>query len=488
MGVRSWFRGRRDRAHERWAHAREIVVARALPDWQKGRELPRPHDYRTFAQEGYRENVIINACIREKATSVAEAKLKIGEMVGDEVEPVSSSSPVALLLENPNPEQTSFEFLETLITHLDYSGNAYVHKLRSKGGVVLQLWMLAPDRMTIVPGEDGLVKEYKWSPVGGGKDEVIHADDVIHIKYPDPLDDYYGLSPIVPVARWADVDNSSADYLRAFFTNGATPKQIIITKIGTTPKERDRVKELWREQYGGVEGWHSVGVIDADIEVKSVGTKPDELELGSVFSQTETRLCTAFGVPPILIGVLIGLIRSTFANYKEARKSFWQETLAPLYVRIGTALQRGLRPDFGLTLVISFDLSGVQALQEDAAEVRKYGLEAWTAGVATKNEARAMGNLPPLIAEFGDVFREQLPTVVEVPAQLETQARKPAEFRKPRRSIPAGPEASSQVVGDDGEDDGEMKGRRLGSSERMTDEGSEGSEESEAEATADTTE
>jgi phage portal protein BeeE len=38
-----------------------------------------------------------------------------------------------------------------------------------------------------------------------------------------------------------------------------------------------------------------------------------------------------FNVPPISLVLLVGLKRSTYSNYEEARKSWWQDTLIGLY-------------------------------------------------------------------------------------------------------------------------------------------------------------
>jgi len=81
---------------------------------------------------------------------------------------------------------------------------------------------------------------------------------------------------------------------------------------------------------------------------------------------SETRICSAFGVPAILVGANTGLQRSTYSNYREARESFWEETLLPLYRRIEQFMAGLLQPEFPSERgYLGFDFSQVKALQED---------------------------------------------------------------------------------------------------------------------------
>ena len=54
------------RSLERWA------LARMVPSWLAGRPLPTAHDFHAFAEEGYRRNLVVYACVRELASSAAE--------------------------------------------------------------------------------------------------------------------------------------------------------------------------------------------------------------------------------------------------------------------------------------------------------------------------------------------------------------------------------------------------------------------------------
>ena len=55
-------------------------------------------------------------------------------------------------------------------------------------------------------------------------------------------------------------------------------------------------------------------------------------------SLAEARICAAFGVPAIIAGARIGIENgSQYANYSTARRSFYVETMQPLWTAVGAA-------------------------------------------------------------------------------------------------------------------------------------------------------
>jgi len=67
---------------------------------------------------------------------------------------------------------------------------------------------------------------------------------------------------------------------------------------------------------------------------------------------------------------MIGLTENTpYANMKEARKIFWLDTIIPVLEDLKSAFNLGLAADFGEGVRINYDLSNVDALRADVAEL-----------------------------------------------------------------------------------------------------------------------
>jgi len=379
------------------------VVARLLPSWLANKPLPPPHDYAKFAEDGARRNVIIASCIWSLVTSAAEPIFHAGRRQADgTLDPLPETDPLARLLAAPNPDASPYDFLEELLTQQQVAGQAYVHKVRDRSGIVVQLWPLRPDRVRVVPGPDGRVLAYRYE-IGTVKRD-LPAEDVLHIRlHPDPLDDYYGLSPIAVLARQGDLDNQAADYLRAFFLNNGAPAGLLKFKATRVDKpDRERIKGEWTQEHTGERGWHTVSVLDADVDYQEIGSRPDSLRMDGVFDETESRICAAFGVPAIIVGALIGLKKATYANYETAHKVLWSDTLAPLYRRNGVAFTRGLGREFGDDIVVEFDLGTVEALKEAKETARKFALDGWNAGLLTLDQALGLVGYPPVTGPEGE--------------------------------------------------------------------------------------
>ncbi len=76
----------------------------------------------------------------------------------------------------------------------------------------------------------------------------------------------------------------------------------------------------------------------------------------------EIALC--FGVPPMLLGIPGD---NTYANYQEANRAFFRNTVLPLASRIGAALSQWLSPAFGGGVRLAVDTDRIEALSADRA-------------------------------------------------------------------------------------------------------------------------
>ncbi len=421
------------------------------PSWQIGLESAAPTDLERLALEGFQRNEVVYACIREIAASAAEVRLSVLTPDGLPL----PSHPLQRLLDRPNPEHSPFELIEALLTDLLVYGNAFLLKARaptttsapvphgpaarSLAGSPLAgrptlpgqraaatgstgrpdappasgrpigiaplglapsidaLWKLRPDRIRIVPGRRRLVAAYVHRL--GERETRLDPRDVIHLRLPDPADDLWGLSPVRVAARQIDTDNEASKFIDAFFRNAAVPFGIIKLKRalrGGEPEAR-RLGQRWTDRFRGLFGRFQVGVLDADADFQRIGLTQDEMAFPDLRAQTEARICAAFRVPPVLVGVKVGLDRSTFSNMAEARRFFWENTLLSLYRRLESKLTAGLAADFpGPPLCLRFDFSQVAALRESRESIERSALAGLRAGALSVNDARRRFGLEPI--------------------------------------------------------------------------------------------
>lgn len=207
-------------------------------------------DYAAFADEGYRRNVVAYQAINKIADAVASVKWTAWRGEQELME-----HPILDLLADPNPLQSGPQYMRSKVGFLMIAGNAYEERV-VVGGQARELYQLRPDRMKIVSGGNGFPREYIYKV--GGKEISFPVDDslqsdVRHLRMFNPLDDWYGMSPIEAGSYAIDQHNLSMTWMQALLQNSARPSGALV--IG---KDRDlndeqfeRLKAQMEDQYQG---------------------------------------------------------------------------------------------------------------------------------------------------------------------------------------------------------------------------------------------
>ena len=387
---------------EQWAQGQTLtqgsIFSKFLPFHQEGAQLPNPLDFNGLVTRFYRKNAIVYSAVRLLSGSASDPDFQAGTIDGKGVfTPDPPSDPLTNLIMNPNPAQDRFEFLEQLIIHLYTTGNAFVHLIRSNAGIPVQMELIRPDVMSMVPTKAPTGQRVvNFFAESNGDKIKIPADDIIQFRLPDALDEFWGLSPLFVLSRLGDIDDQSVDFLRAYFLNKGVPSGMLSVAGRVQDNDRDAMKLKWQQQFQGKEGWHKIPVMDQGVKFEALSTGLKDMDLNPIFNQTETRIAMVFGVPPILLGTNAGLERSTFSNFKESRRGFWQETLSPMYTRLERRFTRMLaQKEFGQNRAIQFDLSKVAGLQASQEELRTFALEGWRRSLLTRDDALKLVDMDP---------------------------------------------------------------------------------------------
>ncbi len=197
------------------------------------------------------------------------------------------------------------------------------------------------------------------------------------------------------------------------------PPFVLTSSLSLTDDAVAEIRARWHQRYAGWRNWLEPAVLDKDARVQPISWSLSEMGFEGLDARSEARICQVLRVPPILVGAKVGLDRSTFANYSEARRSFWEDSLMPQYRRIRDELQVDLIDrEFGDEHRLDWDFSDVPALQEDRTARWQRATESLSAGGITVNDFRREVGLDA-IGPAGDVFLRGF-NVTEVPARTVT--------------------------------------------------------------------
>lgn len=357
-------------------------------------------NFRSFAQEGYKENAIVYRCVNEIANGAASIPFCVYQ--GDiKLE----AHPLISLLARPNPLQAGVEYFQSLYSYLLLSGNSYA--LQSDvNGAPRELHILRPDRIEIEPSSTAIPKSYKYK-LGQEvvktypADPVTGAAEVKHFKLWNPLDDYQGLSPLAAAALSIDQNNMVSKHNIALLANGARPSGAIVFKPADDAGNRLMLSDGQREQlqsdlanrFKGVNNAGRPMLLEGDFDWKEMGMSPKDMDFMSQANMTAKDIALCFGVPSQLIGIPDA---QTYANVQEARLALYEETIIPLARRIESDLNEWLAPAFGDDISISYDIDAIPAMTERRRRIYENVTAAVRDGIISRNEARERLGLEPI--------------------------------------------------------------------------------------------
>lgn len=405
-----------------WLDRARLSLARTLYKAESISLIPEWVRYSVFhpswqalLSEGYKANSAIFACVSALAFGFQEPPLTVWSGEGRDLEPVRRH-PIRKLMRRPNPDMGEAEFHQVCIVYCAIGGNVYIWKQRSKGGQVVGLWPFHDGQIAPIPGTNtsqGFVAGYELDV--DGRKHFIPKQDIIHWKWmPDPGQPSRGIGAIAAAARDVDTDNEVGSYVFSLLKNNAVPPVVITLVEGdelTEPKAK-RLRSQWMQNQGGGNRG-GIAFLEAGMKAEKMGFDLAQLAFEALRSVPEARVAANFRVPPIIAGLNIGLNRSTFSNYGEARRSFTEDTLVRLWRSFGSEMEAGLAQDFGDDLILQHDLSEVRALQENEGEIWTRADNGVNNGYLKRSEARQMVGLKS--GPEDEVYKESL-TMVWVPA------------------------------------------------------------------------
>jgi HK97 family phage portal protein len=369
--------------------------------WEDGKPTYPLVNYNKIVTNGFRKNELIYSCISLKADSASSARM----MSVDEEGMDNEEHGAILALRNPNPFYTEFDFYAMTLIMLDLAGRAYWEKVRNGLGEVIQLWPLRPDWVAPVKDKKQFISGYEYKVPGTDLAKELLPDDVLDFELHDPLDFYNSLPPATVASRIISVDNDTTDLLKNFFEHGAVPLGLLSSKQRLSDGVIADLRRRWGEHYGGWRNWIIPAVTDSDTTYQKMGLTFKEMGFDVLDARAEARICMVLRVPPILVNATVGLARSTFSNYGEARRAFWEDSLFPRFRLIRDELQRGLANDPGwdAPTIFEWDFSEVPALQEELNARWARATSAFNASAITRNMFFEQVGLPQ--QPDGDVYK-----------------------------------------------------------------------------------
>ena len=373
-----FFRARRDKLRPRAPHIERVAA-------HNRHQLSPPLDI--HSARVYEGSPWVYIAINRIAEAGALVPLNVYRLAGEKRVGIENH-PLERLLSHPNPLTSRFELFEQTIGSLELHGNAYWFLAGDGRGMPREIWLLRPDRVTIVPHEQRIVAGYLYEI--NGERIPLDAIEVIHFRRWHPDNDFYGLSPIAAARGAVQSDRHMADWNRnTFGQDHGVPAGIVNIKDFISDSDFERLKREWRTNYGGASR-RTAFLRGGAIEWQHIGLSHSDLDFLQGRQAQRDEILNIFGIP-------VGLVseNATEANATVAERQFIERTLWPKLARIAQKITQELLPFYGADLVAEYDDIRPTDAQARLDEIRTaYPL-------LSVNELRARYfQLPPV--EWGD--------------------------------------------------------------------------------------
>ena len=345
---------------------------------------------RTEYGEYYATSVPVYAAIKVRSEALSRAPAVVYRQgpAGERMA-VGAAHPAQQLLDRVNRWYTRTDLWRATETYLNLWGSAFWAVEYDKDGRP-EIWPLRPDRISVVPDRRDHVRGFVYH--GRTGQAAYTTDEMVWLRYFNPMDDFAGLSPMAPVRLAADMGKDGLRFNRNFLRNSAQPDFVLLTNETMNDNEIDEFYRRWEARFRGPAHAHRPAVASFVRDIKTLGLSHREMDFIQGLRWSLEEVSRAFGVPRPLLS---DMERATFSNVNAAERFFWRNTMVPEMSFLAEQVTRKLFPLLGYGgLEMEFDLSVIEALGEDENARVTRESQMLDRGVLTINEVRRARNLP----------------------------------------------------------------------------------------------
>lgn len=218
----------------------------------------------------------------------------------------------------PHPLQTSFIWRKTLFAHALLWGNAYAKITRNGIQRPVSMKIYHPKLVSVTEYNDELYYSFDGGP-------LVTSSDVIHFKL-FSLDGLTGRSIIRMAAESMSVPMQAQRFTNSFLEKGARVSGVLTHPGKMQIPAKQQLAKDWREVYGGSANAGGTPILDEGVKYEKIGMSPADFQLLNMMNVSDKTICTWFGVPQHLAGLLD---HATFSNIEHQDLEYVKYSLLP---------------------------------------------------------------------------------------------------------------------------------------------------------------
>lgn len=315
-------------------------------------------------QDAYSKHPWVYASVFTICTNFAQIDYKFytKNKKGELVEVESTKNNFIKILEKPNPYMTSYDLKELTAASLELSGNSYwLIERDQKSKLPYEIYPLHPDTIKLVSSSAKMVEHYLYT-INGNK-KIIPFSDMIHFKYTNPKDYYYGQSSIAAAWNIIETDYYAELWNKYFFKNSARPDAILETDKTLDDSMVRRTLGAFKKLLSGSKKARGVVLLQGGLKYKPMEHNHTDMQFSELRKSAREQVLASHGVPPSTVGVLE---YANYSNMEEQTKLLWTHTMLPKFRKFQATLTMRVQQISGMKdIIVLADLSNIEALKEN---------------------------------------------------------------------------------------------------------------------------
>jgi len=368
----------------------EAVVDRSAMEWGS-QTVYTPEDYGDYIAK----SSAVYTCATVRASLLASLPIRIYQRQTNGKPVEVTQGPAYERFEKVNPFWTRNRLIQSTELSLCLWGKAnwFLERGDKMNRPPMEIWWAKASRVLVHPHPTNYLDHFSYEQETRARALEFSPQESVWFRFPNPLDEFDGLSPIGASRLAADTSRMAMQSNYNLFKNGLNMGGLLMAKPGVTiTKDQAKEVELMLEKrFKGVDKAHRWGVLTFEAAVNTMGVTPKDAEFKELISMTLDDIARVFKVPLDLLGG-----QRTYANVEASRQLIWEECLIPEAEFIAGEINEQMMPMFGDDRqFIAFDLDQVPVLQEAKAAQWTRAKEQIMANALTINDWRKTQGLDP---------------------------------------------------------------------------------------------
>jgi len=285
------------------------------------------------------------------------------------------------LFSNINETYNYFDWCELNFEYLGLIGNSY-NEIIYQNNIPIALNPLLSEYVTpVATGHNqGRILYYMYRPETG-KEIKYMPDQILHFAQYAPGNLLVGKGDLENCISAQERYLFSDAYEKYLGLNNSRPDFAVNFKNKLSEKDMKDIYRQINKRFGNVQNAGKVMVISGEMDIKTLGFSPRDLQTAVSRQWSLKEICGGFGVPEALVSTT----DVNRANAVESMNHYLRNTIYPKMVKYLSKINEQLTPKYDSNLYVWFE----EQYLENPVEKVQNTISAYSAGIIDKNEARS---------------------------------------------------------------------------------------------------